>query len=225
MSSLTKAAAVAGMAALLVGCATAAQRQLMATVASNRAAGQEFQACVAAIYNQPELAPLRRDLAPNVRNATLEQLANQNFVSDEEIKLILANHPKLQVCRQQLVSEVSQTMPTVAPILVSMTTAEDNATIELLQRKLRWGEFVQRLREVVNQGDTELAAEGRRILAGLQQAHEEELAQRQAAAQTAIAGLANAAQTWQANVNAMRPVITNCRQWGYQGTMTSCMTY
>ena len=187
------------MTALLFGCASAAQRQLAATVAANRAAAQEFQACTAAIYNQPELAPLRRDLPPNVRNASLEQLANQNFVSDEEIRLILANHPKLQVCRQQLVAEVSQTMPTVAPILVSMTTAEDNYTIELLQRKLRWGEFLQRLRETVNEGDAEIAAEGRRLLAGLQQAHESELMQRQAAAARASAALSALAAAGQSS--------------------------
>lgn len=228
MSKIVRAAAVAAMAALLFGCATAAQRQLQSMAVGTRAAGQNFQACVAAIYNEPELAPLRRDLPPNVRNASLEQLANQNFVSDEEIKLILANHPKLQACRQQLVAEVSQTMPTVAPIFVSMTTAEDNYTIELLRRKLRWGEFLQRLRETVNEGDTEIAAEGRRLLAGLQQENEAELMQRQAAAaraSAALSALAAAGQSWAEHVRQSSPVFTNCMRFGYQGNMVNCTTY
>src|ERR1700680_3415834 len=152
-------------------------------VAGNRAATQNFQGCTTAINNEPELEPLRRDLPPNLRNASLEQLANPNFVSAVEIRLILTNHPKLQVCRKQLVDQLSQTMPTVVPILVRMTTTEDNYLIEFLQRKLRWGEFLQRVREAINQGDAEIMAEGKRILAGLEQSHEAELMRRQAAIQ------------------------------------------
>ncbi len=58
MDRLMRIAAVAGMAALLFGCATAAQRQLQGMAAGNRAAGQNFQACTT-IYNQPELVDRR----------------------------------------------------------------------------------------------------------------------------------------------------------------------
>jgi len=186
------------MTALLFGCATAAQRQLQGMAAGSRVAAQTFESCVAAIYNQPELEPLRRDLPLNPKNASLEQLSNPNLVSDGEIRLILANHPKLQVCRQQFVDQLSQTMPSVAPILVKMITAEDNYLIGLVQRKLRWGEFLQRVRGAMNEGDAESTAEGGRILAGLQQAHGAELEHRQAAVQAlgnALAAYGRAQQT------------------------------
>ncbi len=197
MKTLMPAVAVMGMAALLFGCGTAAQRQLQGMAAGNRAATQSFQACTSAIYNEPELEPLRHDLPLNVRSASLEQLANSNFVSDAEIRLILANHPKLQACRQQLVDQLSQTMPTVVPILVRMTTTEDNYLIELLQRKLRWGEFLRRARDAVNQGDGEIAAEGKGIVTGLQQSHEAELERRRAAVQAIGNALAEYGRTQQ----------------------------
>jgi hypothetical protein len=180
MKKHVRGAVAVAMAALLFGCATAAQRQLQGM---NRAAMQSFQACASAIYNEPELEPLRRDLPSNVRSASLEQLGNSNFVSDAEIKLILANHPKLQASRKQLVEEFSQSMPTVVPILVKMTTTEDNYLIALIQKKVRWGEFLQQVRDAVNQDDSEIVAEGKRIMAGLQQSHEAEIERRQAAVQ------------------------------------------
>jgi len=178
-----RAVTVAATAGLLFGCATAAQRQLQSMAAGTRVAAQSVEGCVAAIYNEPELEPLRRDLPLNVKNASLEQLSNLNTVSEVEIRLILANHPKLQACRQQFVDQLSQTMPTVVPIIVKTSTTEDNYLIELLQKKLRWGEFLQRVRTALNERDGEIAAEGKRIMAGLQQAHGAELERRQAAVQ------------------------------------------
>jgi hypothetical protein len=99
---------------------------------------------------------------------------------------------------------------------------EDNYTIALLQRKLRWGEFLQRLRETVNKGDTEIAAEGRHLLIGPQEAHEAELMQRHAAAaraSAALSALAAAGQSWAEHVRKSSPVFTNCMRFGYQGNM------
>jgi hypothetical protein len=88
----------------------------------------------------------------------LVQLANPNVVSDVEIQPILANHPRLQSCREQFFNELSQTMATLVPILVRMTTAEDNCLIELLHRKLPWGEFLQQVR-VIDTGTLGMSAE------------------------------------------------------------------
>ena len=78
MNAIMRAATIIGTACLLFGCATAAQRQLQGMAANYRDATQKAQAYVAAIYNQPELEPLRRDLPLNVENASLAQIANTN---------------------------------------------------------------------------------------------------------------------------------------------------
>jgi len=206
MSTLRRVVTIAATAGLLFGCATAAQQQLQSMAAGTRVAAQSVEGCVAAIYNQPELEPLRRDLPLNVKNASLEQLSNQNSVSEVEIRLILANHPKLQTCRKQFVDQISQTMPTVAPIMVRTSTTEDNYLIDLLQKKLRWGEFLQRVRTALNERDAEIAAEGKRIMAGLQLSHDAELQRRQAAVQAIGQALQEYGRAQQA-ISAMR---VNC---------------
>lgn len=208
MNKLLRTATLFGMAALLLSCATAAQRQLQGMVAGNRAAMLGFQSCAAAIYNEPELEPLRADLPLDLRNPSLAQLANSNFVSEPEIRLILVNHPKLQACRNQLIGQLSDTMPTVVPLFVQMTTNEDNDLLELLRRKIAWGEFLQRVRETINHGDAAITAEGQRVLAGLQQAHEAELARRQAAAQAIGNALAEYGRTQQMISRMNQPI--NC---------------
>jgi len=67
----------------------------------------------------------------------------------------------------------------------------------------------------------ELQAEGQRIAEGLEEEREAELARRSAA----MNAFAQAAPSWAAQVRQSQPVITNCRQWGYQGSMLTCTTY
>jgi hypothetical protein len=77
----------------------------------------------------------------------------------------------------------------------------------------------------VFEAQAQLVAEARRIEAGLEQSHEAELAQRQAAAQAAAAALAQYAQTQQIIANMNRPTFTNCLRMGYQGNMLNCTTW
>ena len=208
MKSMIKSMLMLATAGLLFGCATGAQRQLAGMAANSRSASQEFQNCATAIYNQPELEPLRRNLPLSPENASLAQLANTNHVSPEEAQLILANHPKLQACRQQFISQLSQATPTLAPIFVKAVTATDDSTVALLQKKLRWGEFLQRVRQITLERRAETEAEGRRVLAGLEQAHEAEVARRQAAIQALSNAMIAYGQTQQAIAGMNRSI--NC---------------
>ena len=81
------------------------------------------------------------------------------------------------------------------------------------------------MRDVVIAGTADLQAEGQRIMAGLQQSHEAELAQRQATAQAMAASFAQYAQTQQIINSMNRPTFTNCLRVGYQGSMLNCTTY
>jgi hypothetical protein len=206
MGAILRAVVLTGIAALLFGCATAAQRQLQGMAANYTTAGKEFQGCVEVIYYAPELEPLRRDLPLNVENASLEQFANTSFVSAEQTRLILANHPKYQTCRSRFINQVSQTMPAVAGIFLKAATAFDNRTVALLQKKLRWGEFLQLARQATLDNRAAVEAEGRHIMANLEQSHEAELARRQAAIQALGNALAEYGRTQQAIANMNRPV-------------------
>jgi len=97
-----------------------------------------------------------------------------------------------------------------------MTKGEDSL-IDLIQKKQSWGAHVRRVRDATIEGTAEVQAEERRIVAGLQQSHEAELAQRQRAAEA----LSQWAQTQQV-INAMNhPVITNCNAFG---SMVNCVS-
>jgi hypothetical protein len=220
MNTTTRAATVIGMAGLLLGCATAAQRQFQAMAINTHSAAQGFQACVLALYNSPEVELLRTNLPADVNHATLAQLANRNFATDTEIRVILENHPKLQACRQAFLDQLSQTTPTFVPIFLATETSTDNETINLIQREVTWGEFLQRWKAIRVEGTAQLLAEDRRIVAGLEASHEAELARRQAAIQAAADALARYGQTQQIISNMNRPVncITITTRPGFQNT-------
>jgi hypothetical protein len=114
--------------------------------------------------------------------------------------------------------------PTLVPIVLVAITKSEDSLIDLIQKKQSWGAHVKRVRDAIIAGTAELQAEGRRITSELQQSHEAELAQRQAAAQAATAALAQYAQTQQIIANMNRPVFTNCLRMGYQDSMLTCMT-
>jgi hypothetical protein len=178
-----RAASVFAIAALLAGCATtAAQREYQTMVSNDRTAVQDLQACTLAVYDSPEFAPLRRHAPYKATDATLEQLSDNSLATDDEIKLILENHPKIQACRKQAFDRISQSTPTLVPIMLAYITKTEDSLVDLIQKKQSWGAHVRRVRDATITGTAELQAEERRIVAGLQQTHEAELAQRQAAA-------------------------------------------
>jgi len=203
--------------ALLSGCQTTAQRQYQAIKSNNQSAIQDLQMCVTTVYNSPEFALLRKHLPLKVTDATLEQLSDDSLATDQEISVILVEHPKLQSCRQRAIDQISQTSPTVVPIFLAITTKSEDSLINLIQKKQGWGAHVRRVRDVTVAGTSELQLESQRIEAGLQQSHEAELARRQAAADA----LVRYSQTQQIINNMNRPVITNCNSLG---GMVNCVS-
>jgi len=185
------------LAVLLSGCATAAQRQYQAMAAGNRAAGQEAYACVTAVYNAAEFAPLRAHVALPPDRPTLEQLSDGSLATDGEIRALLAVHPRVQDCRQQALDHLTQSTPSFAAILATLYAKSEDNLIELIDKKESWGEYTRQTRDLAIEGRSDLTAEAERITSGLQQSHEAELAQRQAAAQSAADAFARYAQTQQ----------------------------
>jgi hypothetical protein len=206
---------------LLAGCATAAQRQYQAMATGNRAAAQDLQDCVVALYDSPDFAPLRAHFALPPASPTLEQLSDSNRATDGEIRLLLEAHPRIQACRQQALDRVTQSTPSLAAILATLYAKSDDSLIQLISKRQSWGEHTKLTRDLAIEGRSELTAEAQRITSELQQSHEAELAQRQAAAQAAADAFAQYAQTQQIISNMNRPVFTNCLR---TGNMLNCAT-
>lgn len=199
-----------GLALLLCSCATQAQRQFQAIKASNQTNAAQLMACSTEVYNSSDYDLLRAHIPLSIYDATLEQLSDSNLASPAEIKALFTVHPRLQECRKAFLTATSQTEPGLVPIVTTLLTKNEDDLVTLTQRKISWGEYVHRIRDRMTETQTALQAEDRRVVAGLQQEHQAEVAHRQRAAEA----LAAWAQTQQAINAANRPVVTNCNTFG-----------
>ncbi len=207
------------LAALLVsGCATQAQIQAQTMAENAQSAGAAGEACVRNVQASPAFAPLLQRFPSKPSDTTIEQLANTNKATEGEIKAIFLVHPEFQKCRQALMSQAALTHPGIPPILAAAYAKRDADLVELVQKKITWGEWTVRLKTSDAELGVELAAENQRINAGLQQSHEAELQRRQAAANA----LAAYARQQQIIDNMNRPITTNCSALG---NTVNCTTH
>ena len=203
---------------LLVGCATAAQRQYQTMASAVQSVLAQAKVCTSEIYNAPEAAPLRAHSPQDMREASLTQLSDSSLATKQEADAIIALHPRVKVCQKAILDGFMPVDAAVIPILTKSYAEGDDDTIQLLQKKMTWGERVHRGRDRSNILLAALQAEGQRVTAGLERQHESELARRQAAANA----MAQWAQTQQV-VNAVnRPVFTNCTG---TGSMVNCISH
>jgi hypothetical protein len=124
-------------------------------------------------------------------------------------------HPPLQSCRQNFLNQISETTPSLVPIIAVMLVKSEDSLVDLIQRKQSWGQHVRRVSDASVEASAPVQAEEQRIIAGLSQSHEAELARRQAA----IDALAQYAQTQQIIGAMNRPVTTICNEFG---SMINC---
>ncbi len=178
---------------------------------------EAFKACAQSVYDSSEFEPLRAHI-PLEGSYSLEQLTDSHMATDEQIKAIYAEHPKMAACREQALNSLAQFTPTVVPILTSEWIRAEDSLIRLIEKKQTWGEYSTAIRADANESRSQLIAEGQRIGAELARSHEVELARRQAAA----AAIVQFAQTQQV-INAMtRPVTTTCSAYANSST---CVTH
>jgi hypothetical protein len=146
----------------------------------------------------------------NLGDATLEQMADSSYATNPEISAIIVVHPEDRACASTFLNQIAQETPSVAPIFSAFLNKSEDATLDLIQKKISWGDFVRRKRDVIPEFQSELAAEYQRIRSGLYQENQAELAQRQAAANA----FTQWAQTQEIIDSLNRPVATNCLQSG-----------
>lgn len=208
----------------LLGCATAAQRQAQQMAVANQQAATEGLACISAVYNNPQYSSLTAHFPFDPRKATIEQLTDRTLFDRSDIPLVSDMHSKSVVCRQQLLDTISRTTPALVPVLVESYAASDRDLLELVQRKISWGERVSRGKANAESMVVKLAAVGQQVAANLNAAHQQELANRQAAMNAAAQYMATSAslmQQQQMIYNMNRPVMTTCSQ---TGSFVNCMS-
>ena len=167
---------------LLISCQTMAQRQA-ASIRKNLAdAGQNMMICFHNIEANPAYQgiakhrPLKGDQSPS-----LEQLADEGVPNDEDIKAIIALHNENEHCRAQIIQSYWKTVPGLVPIVVQLYHSADLITVDLIQRKITWGEANKRRMTLVDDYKIKVQAWGAQLDRELAASHQAELAQRQAA--------------------------------------------
>lgn len=197
----------------LTGCATQAQMQAQNIAVSTQNSSTQSVACVRAIYDAREFEPLRPDIAFDPAQATLQQLTNTRKATPPQVQAIYFAHPRYKACQVSLMQNIGFATPSVVPTMADMYSRADDVIVDVVQQKITWGQYAQRMKSIWVGGQAQIAQEFQRIGAGLQQSHEAELHRRQAAA-NALAAYAQRQQLIDAMNRPAAPVITNCRKLG-----------
>jgi hypothetical protein len=183
------------------------------------AARAEFKACVQAVRDKPEYAPLipyNSDL--NSGQLSMALLTDEHLATPVEARLFSARYDETTPCRSHLLTALSTARPDLAPIYVKLLTKGIEITVDVVERKITLGEAARRSQAASADFQQNQAAANREWAADLNASHQAELAQRQAAA--------DAMMQWslqQQMINAAtRPVVTNCNRFG---SSVNCTTY
>jgi hypothetical protein len=167
---------------LMAGCQTSAQRQSISIRENNKVASQKIRVCVHNIEINPAYQNIARHFPlNNFTNPTLPQLADNGTPSDEEIKDIIKFHNEMERCRLQAIQDYMKFLPGIVPIAVRLYHKSDLVTVDLIQRKITWGESNKRRMILKDEYMESARAFTQQVSNELIVSHNAELQQRQAA--------------------------------------------
>src|SRR5208282_3187602 len=131
----------------------------------------------------------------------------------------------LEVCRTQVIEDVVKFLPGVIPMLTQLYHGSDLVMVDLIQRKVTWGEFNKRRMALIDDYTAKVQAFSDQLDRDLLASHRAELAQRQAAF-NALSQWSYQQQTlWQNQqlINTLsRPTFTHCTT---TGNTVNCSSY
>ncbi|SEE72669.1 hypothetical protein SAMN05444161_6881 [Rhizobiales bacterium GAS191] len=213
------------LSSVIGACSTAAQRQLASINTKGAEATAANKACMAEIAAKPEYAGIAKHLPLDGSPASLEQKADQAFVTPQEAKAVLAWRNEFGQCRQARDGAVQAFAPAAMPAILEAENASDAVWVKVVHREMSWGTAIQQLADISASTQAKGQQIAKEMTAELNQEHQAELAQRREVANA----FAQAAQNFQQQqnqqqmINALnRPRTTNCSAFG---NSASCTTY
>jgi hypothetical protein len=210
-------------AALLVACATRAERTASNIRAVAEVSNAETRACVAnAAVGHDDLAV---HMPLDGTGATLLQQADESLITPGDARSLGVWHAALQKCREARLRAITPVAANVADANAAGFLKADQVYLALLQRKLTWGAANRELAAVRAEAQHNILAATSRLNAELQQADAAEREQRAAAVAAigqAVAAASQAAQQQQLINSLNRPVTTNCNRLG---STVNCVSY
>lgn len=208
----------------LAGCQTAAQLRVAEVEKEATASKASADICVRAVNSKAEFQTIFGHVS-KIGTPSLAQLADQSKISDTDLVTYLAWQEDLQPCRKARLESFRKIDGSVAEAFSDYLSEANVARIELIQRKINWGEFLTKMVGVDTRARTNMQAARQSMMSQLDQQHQQEIGRRAAMA----AAISAASQQVQENnlrqqqINYLnRPVNTNCTRFGNQ---VNCTTY
>lgn len=206
---------------VLVGCATAAQREASRLAQETREAQARVNPCWDAVAKHPSAVALMDKSPPADANVStpLALLADTSKPTAEQIRHVFAVHAEMQRCRKLTLESVGRIHPELVRIWSETYAAQDNLYLRLVKREVTWGENARALLEARRASANKLNAWQARITQQLANDHAYEIQQRQQAAQTlALWGLylIQLEQQRQTVAPSAQPVTMHCNYTGPQ---------
>lgn len=212
-----KARAVTLLLVSLAGCQTAAQQQFSHMNTDMSSTNDAVKACNLTVSSKPEYSALFAH-APWEGRPSLAQLADQTKITDRERTLFIALASDYEPCRQIRLDGLSKVDRRAGDVLSASYVESDKVRVDLIQRKIGWGEYVTKMTEIANRRRSNLQEAEQNAVNGLNAQHQQELARRAAVAQQ----MSEYNQRQQLINSMNRPVNTSCSRFGNQ---VNCTTY
>jgi hypothetical protein len=110
---------------------------------------QQAQECREAAARKPEYQVLQAHMPlAGIDQADLRQMADARLISSSEIVALTDWSNDIQQCRNEIVAAGARgSLSGFVPIVLAEWDRQDRVVVQLIQRKIPWGEAVLRLRE------------------------------------------------------------------------------
>jgi len=170
-------------AVTLAGCATAAQRQASTIKTVVQAAVAADKECLVAVRSKPEYAPLLPHLLTeeNKFQPTMAQLGDEKYATNAEATLLAEYHDETDNCRRPDVEKIASVAPNVALPMTDALINGDRLTLRVIKHEISWGEAARTYQTENNEIQKRVLAAAQELDSNLNESHQAELAQRQAA--------------------------------------------
>jgi hypothetical protein len=166
----------------LTSCQTTAQIQADLIKQNVQIANKNTKMCFRKVEINPAYQGIVKHQPLNLNVSPLpEQLADNSEPSDEDIKAIINLNKELEPCRTKNIEDLMNGVPGFIPTLARLYHAVDFVNVDLIQRKITWGEANKRRIVLMDEYREKAYAFFGQLSRELKALHEAELESRPAA--------------------------------------------
>jgi hypothetical protein len=133
---------------LVAACQTAGETSFQTETSALDTAVQQAQECHAAAARKPEYHVLQAHMPlADIEEADLGQMADARLISASEIMVLADWSRDIQQCRNEIVAAATRSnLSAYVPVVLAHWDRQDRIVVQLVQRKIPWGEAVLRLK-------------------------------------------------------------------------------